>query len=835
MKGDCGGSRNNILIATLVTSSITRSNSGSYASGRQTMSSTKGQDNQLAASGSSSTKHDSLAAPHMSLEAQAWRLLVANRVTEHLPLTNNAMDSMHDADDTTTDADPIGFTAQVNWNTVGRNHRRVEDADQDNRMPWRDDNGVEYATFSYPVPCAACIANNTTVMESTVTLQAARAYAKAGHADWAWEALDALFAVQGSNGFVPRYRYRPGNTTHHNDTTAKGESTCFQGSFPLWTLFGTVPEKYLPPPTSLGRKAGLKASGRLSAPPLHATITLDIFYESNQTDYDVSRLLTNFNRIYRYHEFLHTRVMHGCTANSGGDFHQNDAGEVPCFNVLHPWETLIEPNSPIWVDALAPISKLISQRNWSIGFDVPPQVKLEFDHPSEEVYTSMLFLLECMANVTSRCDENNATHYEYGHDDDFCHDASISLEEQILVHCPFAMVDVGYAAILSKANTDLLQMAQVLRGFHQQSKALRTALTQVDVWQQQSQDILSSLWQDSSSNHTTSSFFSKSIRFPPGPNHTFVIENATTRSLALPIAYNFLAMWDDNDLPQLQMDAATNQLLQREGEFSFNCDGFPIWSVGGCNRYSSRANALETRDSFSSSVYPFLNEMIASGLSRHGALGIGHFVVTTTLNMICSFQNITEQVLDLESTCLTTQNVTFARAYHHRTGFPVSLSECGMTSTETAAAVYNMMIPDKPYDYIPEPPIRNSWVIVLIAVELVVAFSIGVSFLILSLNLMRRLKADNDGDAFVQMLRSNQDTLTDMYDKDGYFCWEDALSSPTSSADDANALPPEQQSLTGQQRQRELNAAEATTQDDDIYNKFASALNPLNYIPENKE
>eukprot|EP00978_Attheya_sp_CCMP212_P017990 scaffold48685_cov46-Attheya_sp.AAC.7 len=796
------------------------------------MAPTEGQGDQLDESGSSSTKHVSLTAQQNSLEAQAWRLLVANRITEHLPLINNGVDTTYDDDDdTSTNPDPIGFTAKADWNNVGRNHRRVDDADdQDSRMPWRDDNGVEYATFSYPVPCATCIRNETTVMESTVTLQAALAYAKAGHADWAWEALDALFAVQGSNGFVPRYRYRPGNTTHNNNdtTTTEGESIFFQGSFPLWTLFGTMPEKYLPPPTSLGRKAGLKASGRLSAPPLHATIALDIFYESNQTDYDVSRLLTNFNRIYRYHEFLHTRVMHGCTANnSGGD-------EVPCFNVLHPWETLIEPNSPIWIDALAPISKLISQRNWSIGFDVPPQVKQEFDHPSEEVYTSMLFLLDCMSNVTSRCDETNATHDEYGDDDDFCHDPSISLEEQILVHCPFAMVDVGYAAILSKANTDLLQMAQILRGLHQQSKALRTALTQVEVWQQQSQAILSSLWQDSSSNHTTSSFFSESILFPPGPNRTFVIENATTRSLALPIAYNFLAMWDDNDLPQLQMDATTNQLLQREGEFSFNCDGFPLWSVGGCNRYSSRANAHEKRGNVSSSVYPFLNHMISSGLSRHGALGIGHFLVTTTLNMICSFRNSMEQAIDLESICLTTQNVTFARAYHHRTGLPVSLSECGMTSTETAAAVYNMMIPDKPYDYTPEPPIRNSWVIVLIAVELVVAFSIGVSFLILSLNLMRRLKADNDGDAFVQMLRSNQDTLTDLYDKDGYFCWEENIS-PTSAADDEHALPPEQQSLTGQQRQREPNATETPTQDDDIYNKFASALNPLNYIPENKE
>jgi hypothetical protein len=60
-----------------------------------------------------------------------------------------------------------------------------------------------------------------------------------------------------------------------------------------------------------------------------------------------------------------------------------------------------------------------------------------------------------------------------------------------------------------------------------------------------------------------------------------------------------------------------------------------------------------------------------------------------------------------------------------------------------------MMVPDKPFSYKPTPPIKNSWVIVLVVAEIIMAFSIGLSCLILSLHLMRRLNNDADQDALL--------------------------------------------------------------------------------------
>lgn len=106
--------------------------------------------------------------------------------------------------------------------------------------------------------------------------------------------------------------------------------------------------------------------------------------------------------------------------------------------------------------------------------------------------------------------------------------------------------------------------------------------------------------------------------------------------------------------------------------------------------------------------------------------------------------------------CLGRQQ-RFAWAFNGTTQLPIGEGECGLTSTLSAAIVLDLLHPDKVFKYESEPPISSSSVIVLIAMELVIAFSVGLTCLLLSLNIMRRATVDNEGDAFVRILEQQSD------------------------------------------------------------------------------
>jgi hypothetical protein len=99
-------------------------------------------------------------------------------------------------------------------------------------------------------------------------------------------------------------------------------------------------------------------------------------------------------------------------------------------------------------------------------------------------------------------------------------------------------------------------------------------------------------------------------------------------------------------------------------------------------------------------------------------------------------------------------NLHFASAFNATSRLP--LGNNMLESTLTAAIVLDILIPDKEFTYESEPPISSSSVIFLIAAELVVAFAVGVVCLVLSLNLMQRVNADEEGDEFVQLVNEQQ-------------------------------------------------------------------------------
>lgn len=188
----------------------------------------------------------------------------------------------------------------------------------------------------------------------------------------------------------------------------------------------------MPPATSIANRVGFKTSGRISAVPLHDSFVLETFQQSNQTTTDVSCLKHYFDVLYRSLDFVYSVVMMGCRSKAAR--RQSQSQRIPCYNVVHPWETLVDNWSPIWDDALRQVNGLMKELNWKPPFD---------NHGDDD---AVLFLLECIVNATNEC-SNHST-------DASSTSNSIHCEDSILQHCPFAMLDVGYAAALQKSTME---------------------------------------------------------------------------------------------------------------------------------------------------------------------------------------------------------------------------------------------------------------------------------------------------------------------------------------------------------------------------------------------
>jgi hypothetical protein len=148
-------------------------------------------------------------------------------------------------------------------------------------------------------------------------------------------------------------------------------------------------------------------SGRVLAIPFHGTFLLELVSQVEKQEYlsekDVSRLQTYWDHIFDYHVYLHETVMRGC-----GGSNQTLFEDVPCYNIVHPWESLVV-DSTTWQVALQPTLSRIDERNWSLPFSVPKQVEDSYDY-NATLYGAMIFLVECLANqMTKKNNESKST------------------------------------------------------------------------------------------------------------------------------------------------------------------------------------------------------------------------------------------------------------------------------------------------------------------------------------------------------------------------------------------------------------------------------------------
>ena len=556
--------------------------------------------------------------------------------------------------------------------------------------------------YIYPESCSEGLVDTST------TLLAARALAKTGRSDLAWSFIKTVFSAQGSNGFLPRYVYL--NFTDEYNTFTGAPWVEFMGSEPGPKLFPARPAGYLPQAGSEGREESrmkIHTSTTLSAPPSHATAVLDIFFLSNQTSTDVGNLLEYFHKLQRWHGFLHRQTAPNCTLSVGEERNENP----PCLLVKHPWETEVELTSPLWQHSLGHASFDMVESGWFPSFEIPATVKNAYNYPDETAYNTALYLLDCLAKRSS--DEHKQ-----------------HTDSKYRSSCPFAMVDVGFTAMFAKSSQDLRRIQQILLDKHEFGIVKRETswheVTEAQEWVTRSDKMLHELYSDAKGT-----YFNQIVNLMARDGSTRYESNHTA-AIDIADASSFGGLWGQI-ANKTVIESVTQKMLQRSGSYSFNCGDFPLWSVGDCE---SQPSAY---------VYPLLNYRVSRGLQYSKEVGLGHFFTTSTLDLMCGGPNSVES----NYTC---QTVSLASAFNATTGLALgSEEECCLESTLTAAIALDMLIPDKPFKYASTPPISNSSVIVLIAIEMIIALGVGIACLVLSVHLMRRASADEEGDAFLEL------------------------------------------------------------------------------------
>lgn len=151
---------------------------------------------------------------------------------------------------------------------------------------------------------------------------------------------------------------------------------------------------------------------------------------------------------------------------------------------------------------------------------------------------------------------------------------------------------------------------------------------------------------------------------------------------------------------------------------------------------------------------PFANWVVIRGLQEQKAKGVAHWMKNKTIDLICGASQSSGQ--STWADC----SVTFPLSFDHTSGSPLP-GTCGNASALTAATFVNLLYTDNVRQFKSEPPLNTTWVLAIITFELVVACGIGISCLVFSVNMFRKLRKDEalelegDDDVF-ENLRDDQ-------------------------------------------------------------------------------
>ena len=342
--------------------------------------------------------------------------------------------------------------------------------------------------------------------------------------------------------------------------------------------------------------------------------------------------------------------------------------------IWHPWESLMDVASLI--PAMAGVRREMAERNWNMPFEIPSQVQDSYEY-IKEVYEPSIYLLERHRNATD--DSSNSA----------------------IVQRPFVMMDVAYAAVWAKANQDLIQMQKVLEGRHELSRAGINNMNELNEWTESAEDLLESLW---SEEHQT---YRSMVLIANGTSYSY--EGLTEWD-----ASNFVAMWYPIEI----RSRVSQMALRLETRDEFDCGLYPLWTRGECAPKSA--------------ISPLLNFLVSTGLENNNVLGVSQYIANSTVNLVCGLQHNHES----NSTLYCSNATPFATFYDTVFYHPYNQDACSLTSTTTAAVVYNLLKPSPELTF-QQDPLQRSGVIAVIFVDVIVAFGVGLGCLLLSLNLLR--------------------------------------------------------------------------------------------------
>ena len=582
------------------------------------------------------------------------------------------------------------------------------------------------------------------------------------------------------------FQYKYYNGTNNNDTNASK------------LMLLSMPKTYQPCPQdkpsypsscfnshnqyTFVTELNITYSNRLAAVPFHGSVVLDMFYLSPQTKEDLEKLEFYFDRVYKLHGFWMDHVMKYCgvtasaSASTSASTGPNNEGHLQkgsdtsigqCYNIVHPWESVVEMNSPQWNDILKFVMEIVKEKEWVPPPNViPDHVKSSHQYPNDErVYHAMLYLLECQTNAIAI---NKPGNYE----------------KNLINQCPFAMMDLAHFSILSRSNSDLYQIGKILTSLYSAKAPSKTRLNVMKGWTQRIKKIEDYLWdEDHTRDGSIGRYASRSLLFlrrdaesgdgNDDDNHSICFDVNGSEFVKSHSAANLIVDLNPAANSSRFTSSVVMPLMDRNEEFSFNCGGYPIWSWA-CSRNDANIDVVIDENRMSSgsltapSIYPMMNYLISTSLKRNGAKGLASYIEQSTLQMMCASAD--ERAYDVirlpTDTC---DNLTFGTAYSGRNGAPFNhASPCDMTSTISATILYNLLVPDGAFSFKPSPPIQHGWIIVLVIAEIAVAFSIGLSCLLLSLNLMQRLKKDAEGDAILQLARDqNEEESSRLLEEEG--------------------------------------------------------------------
>jgi hypothetical protein len=419
-------------------------------------------------------------------------------------------------------------------------------------------------------------------------------------------------------------------------------------------------------------------------------------------------LLYFHGRLQKWHDFLYNQILPNCSGSTAELEPSHNGDPTPCLVVYHPWETEIEMTSPLWKYAMENVTKAVVDAGWSPNFDIPASVKSTFDYPGDIAFKTLLYLLNYLSDRSKN-------------------DGHLTNDERL--PSLFQMVDVGFTSALTKANQDLQQIGHILSEKHVIAQPSRNSIEMATSRTRQSNGMLQRMWDE-----REGAFFNSIVNHNDGESAPR--SSNCMKSLNLPLGSNFDALWAPIS-NMTMVEQMSSHLLQHSGRYSFYCGDYPLWSLGGCGE----------SDGLAMVVLMLRNYRVSKGLRNNKEIGVARFLERSSLNLICGLPNSDDSVI---TNCSGSQRLKLA--FNATSGLPLG----GLTSTLTAAIILDFLHPDKIFKYESGPPISASSVIVLIAMELVVAFSVGLTCLLLSLNLMRMATADEEGDAFVQIIREEQ-------------------------------------------------------------------------------